>query len=412
LVSPPILCGAGRRLRRVGSADLRLHSGYAPSWLVGRMICLAGSIFAVMVDEYGPRKVLARLSDPMFFQALSNVLGFDWDSSGSTTVTCHAVKQALMGADLGIKAAGGKGRYSHMAPTEIDGIGEAFHFSPEERARLRYSSRMAAKVDNSAVQDGYQLYHHMIFISRDGDWTVVQQGMNPDYKAARRYHWLSTDLRSFAEEPHQGIIGERVHERVLDMTADGSREARKISVELVREGVHRLKRLIAEAAGRQRLLTEWLPESMAEAKAEAKAEDEAEAWTWGRPISYRVGLEGINWRAVERAWRLEPQDYEELLAVPGVGPKTVRGLALISELIYGEPPSWRDPVKYTFAFGGKDGVPFPVERRAMDEAINLLEEAVSRAKLEGRQRYNLLRRLAEWRIRLESERRPRGAQDP
>jgi len=125
-----------------------------------------------------------------------------------------------------------------------------------------------------------------------------------------------------------------------------------------------------------------------------------------------VGLEGINWRAVERAWRLEPQDYEELLAVPGVGPKTVRGLALISELIYGEPPSWRDPVKYTFAFGGKDGVPFPVERRAMDEAINLLEEAVSRAKLEGRQRYNLLRRLAEWRIRLESERRPRGAQDP
>lgn len=373
----------------MGSADLRLHPGYAPPWLVRRMIRLAGSIFTIMVDEYGPRSVLARLSNPIFFQACSNVLGFDWDSSGSTTVTCNAMKQALARADLGIRAAGGKGKHSLMAPTEIGEIGEAFKLPPEDTARIRYSSRMAAKVDNSAVQDGYQLYHHMIFVSRDGDWTVIQQGMNPEFKAARRYHWLSTDVRSFVVEPHQGIAGERIHDKVLDMTAHGSEGARRASVELVREGVNRLRRLYEEAANRQRVLTDWLPGS------EATAAE-------GIPISYRVEPRGINWKAVEKAWRLEPQDYEELLAVPGIGPKTIRGLALVSELIYGEPPCWKDPVKYTFAFGGKDGVPFPVERKAMDEAIALLEEAVSRAKLDGGQRYHLLRKLADWRIRLES----------
>ncbi|MGC8850534.1 MAG: DUF763 domain-containing protein, partial [Candidatus Bathyarchaeia archaeon] len=300
----------------MGFADLRLHPGYAPPWLVRRMIRLAGSIFAVMVDEYGLRNVLAKLSNPVFFQACSNVLGFDWDSSGSTTVTCNALKQALAKADLGIRAAGGKGRHSLMTPTEIDEIGEAFKLSSEETARIRYSSRMAAKVDNSAVQDGYRLYHHMIFVSRDGDWTVIQQGMNPEFKAARRYHWLSTGLRSFIVEPHQGIVGDKIHDKVLDMTARGSEGARRASVELVREGVNRLRRLYEEVANHQRILTDWFPSPGAAPKRE-------------NLTSYRVER-GINWKAVERAWRLEPRNYEELLAIPGVGPKTIRGLALVS----------------------------------------------------------------------------------
>ena len=379
-------------MRRAGTADLILHPGYAPAWLVRRMIRLAGSIFAIIVDEYGLKEVLARLSNPIFFQACSNVLGFDWDSSGSTTVTCNAIKQALARADLGIKAAGGKGKYSLMAPREIDEIGRNFDLSEEERAKIRYSSRMAAKVDNAAIQAGYQLYHHTIFISKDGDWTVIQQGMNPEFKTARRYHWLSSKVRSFVLEPHQGIVGDRVHDRVLDMTASRSEEARKISVELIREGVNRLRRLYEGILNRQRLLTDWFSQSEMDAAAIAKYKHDA----------YRVAFKGIDWKAIEKAWKLEPQNYEELLAIPGIGPKTVRGLALVSELIYGEPPCWEDPVKYTFAFGGKDGIPFPVERKAMDEATALLEEAVSQAKLSDRERYRLLRKLANWRIKLES----------
>jgi hypothetical protein len=376
-------------LKKAGIADLVLHGGYAPQWLVKRMINLSKNIFSIIVDEHGPSQALVRLSSPIFFQAFSNVLGFDWNSSGSTTVTCNTLKQGLKEVDLGIKGAGGKGKYSRMAKREIGEICYEFELPEEDTKRIRYASKMAAKVDNTAIQDGHQLYHHAIFISNEGDWTVVQQGMNPDNKMARRYHWLSKDVRDFVNEPHRGIVGERI-QNVLNMTALESKEAREISVEIIGEGVNRFKRLYDSLRTNQKLITEWI-----------EKKDDIIPDVERNYDSYSVKLGRMNWKAVEKAWKLEPQNYEDLLAVEGVGPITIRGLALVSELIYGNVPSWKDPVKYSFAYGGKDGVPFPVDRKAMDFSINLLEEAVNRAKLGDREKYSSLRRLADWRRKME-----------
>ncbi len=354
------------------------------------MVRLARGIFMIMADEYGLKGVLARLSNPIFFQACSNALGFDWNSSGSTTVTCYTIKQALANIDLGIRTAGGKGKYSRMAKKEIEEIGRHFDLSEEEVAKMRYASKMTAKVDNTAIQAGYQLYHHTIFITKEGDWAVIQQGMNADFKTARRYHWLSNGIENFIVEPHKGIVGDRTHDNVLDMTASQSEGARKISVEMVREGANRLKPLYEGILNRQRLLTDWFGR-----------EEEGAPKMESRYDIYSVKIGRIDWKSVEKAWKLEPHNYEELLAISGIGPSTVRGLALISELIFGEPPSWKDPVKYSFAFGGKDGVPFPIDRKVMDGAINLLEDAIYRAKLGDREKYDALNRLATWRTKLE-----------
>lgn len=376
-------------MKKAGIADLVLHGGYAPQWLVKRMINLSKSIFSIIVDEYGSSGALARLSSPIFFQACSNVLGFDWNSSGSTTVTCNAIKQALNEVDLGIKGAGGKGRYSRMAKREIGEICHEFKFPEEDIKKIRYASKMTAKVDNTAIQDGHQLYHHTIFISNEGDWTVIQQGMNPENKMARRYHWLSKDVRDFVDEPHQGIVGQKI-QKVLNMTAHESKGAREASVEIIGEGVNRFRRMYNRLRTNQKLITEW-----------TEKKDDFMPNMERNSDSYSVRLGRMNWKAVEKAWKLEPQNYEGLLAVEGVGPATIRGLALVSDLIYGNTPSWKDPVKYSFAYGGKDGVPFPVDRKAMDFSINLLEEVVNRAKLGDRERYSSLRRLADWRRRME-----------
>jgi len=344
-----------------------------------------------MVDEYGYKGVLNRLSNPIFFQACSNVLGFDWDSSGSTTVTCGVLKQALKEIDIGVKAAGGKGKHSILTPIEIDELGKLFSFSSEEIEEIKYASRMAAKVDSAAIQAGYQLYHHSIFISKEGDWSIIQQGMNPEFKAARRYHWLSSNIKSFIIEPHQGIIGDKIHSKVLNMIAKQSENARKISIELINEGVNKLKRIYA-SLNNQKLLTDWFSQAKNEERLKLNACYNA----------YSLRLKRIDWKILEKAWRLEPQNYEEFLAISGVGPSTVRGLALISELVFDASPSWRDPIKYSFAFGGKDGVPFPIDKKAMDEAIIFLDEAINKAKLGDKEQLYALKRLAKWRVTLEN----------
>lgn len=379
-----------KNLSKIGFAELKLHSGYAPAWLINRMIKLARNLLLIMIDEYGYREVLSRFSNPIFFQACSNVLGFDWDSSGSTTVTCSVLKHALKEINVGIKIAGGKGKCAILTPIEIDEIGKLLNLSNEEIYKIKYASRMAAKVDSGAIQAGYQLYHHSIFISEGGDWTIIQQGMNPKFKAARRYHWFSNDIKSFVVEPHQGIVGDKVHSKVLNMTAKQSEEARKISVELINEGVNKLKRLYAYL-NNQKLLTNYFSENKDVNNNNFKYYN-----------AYSVNLKKVNWKVLEKAWKLEPQNYEEFLAVPGVGPSTIRGLALISELVFGAAPSWKDPIKYSFAFGGKDGVPFPIDRKAMDEAITFLEEAINKAKLGNKEQLYAFKRLAEWRIKLEN----------
>jgi len=373
--------GWNMSLKRTGFADLRLHGGYAPRWLFSRMVKLAKEIFVIMVDEFGTDEVLARLSNPLFFQACSNVLGFDWDSSGATTVTCGVLKDAFASLDVGMQVAGGKGKRSRNTLAEVEKIGEGYDFPMALVERLKYSSRMTAKVDGVAIQAGYSIYHHAVFVSEDGKWTVIQQGMNPEFQTARRYHWLSRNVKSFVVEPHEGIVGQLAHKDVLDMTAKESEETRRVCTDIAKEGSNRVERLYSTIRkSDQESLSKWIETGL------------------GREYvtHYKVIPRRMDWKALKEAYETQPKDYEELLAIRGIGPATVRGLALVSELIFGKPPSWRDPVKYSFAYGGKDGVPFPVDRRAMDESIQILKAAVEQSKLGSRDKLEAIRRLRKF----------------
>ena len=360
----------GRAPSRTGVVYLPLHDGSAPRWLYRRMVRLAGAISKMVIEERGRRGFLERVSDPLWFHALGCVLGFDWNSSGLTTVTAAALRDALSGLDEGVLAAGGKGAAAR-ALDELRRGSEALGLTVGREEELERASRLAAKVDSAAVQDGYQLYHHMIFFSEDGDWAVVQQGMSERTGLARRYHWFSGSLRSFVDEPHRGIIGWRSEGPVLNMVARESEGARRASVDAAgdREVLGAIRRL----SSGDRSLDEFLGQGTR------------------APEVYALGSDlDVDWRTLERLYEVRPRNYEELLLVRGVGAKVVRALALVSDLIYGERASWRDPVKFAFAHGGKDGVPFPVDRDLYDRTIAELEE-MARAAGEGRRP---LRKLA------------------
>mgnify|MGYP002396319227 CR=1 FL=1 len=367
-------------LRRSGVAELPLHYGRAPPWLVSRMRKLASGIVTVIVDDFGQEELLRRIADPFWFQALGCVLGYDWHSSGVTTVLTGVLKMAIRPEEHGIAVAGGKGKVSLQAPAEIEESSKVFKFGGEQVRSLLYASRMSAKVDNTAVQAGYPLYHHAFFLARSGDWTVVQQGMSVGDRTARRYHWLSDQVRSFVEEPHTAIVCDTVRKRVLDMTARESDESRKISTDLAKDGPERVRRSVMSIRPRyQTTLREWIQTG--------KVGKDYAVQTLSMPWN-------INWEALKEAYERQPRNYEELLSIRGIGPATVRGLALVSEIIYGRPPSWRDPVKYSFCVGGKDGVPFPVNRATYDRIIDVMRDTIERAKMRDRDRLMSLQRLA------------------
>ncbi|MBO3831894.1 MAG: DUF763 domain-containing protein [Candidatus Brockarchaeota archaeon] len=369
---------------RKGFFDLRLHGGRAPQWLVSRMIRLGGAIVEAIVMEFGTLELLKRVSDPLWFQGFSNVLGYDWDSSGSTTVTAGVLKTVLSRRDLGVYACGGKGAVSRRTPSEIESIVNSRRVDADP-GRLAYLSRICAKVDNSLIQAGYQLYHHVFIFDKQGNWAVVQQGMNTGLKWARRYHWLSEGLASLVEEPHSGIIGVSKHENVLNLTARESRENRQASLDIVKEPPQRLRRClrtVGEASSET--ILKWIPGAM-------------------EPPAYRVVLErNVNWRALSEAYELKPGSYEELLSIRGVGPGTLRALSLVAQIVFDAPPSWRDPVKFSFSFGGKDGVPYPVNRRRMDRVIGMLEDALSRAKMGEKDKLHAVRNLKALAERLDA----------
>jgi hypothetical protein len=369
----------GDRLKRTGIAELPLHPGKCPPWLFVRMKRLGGAITEVIVHEYGRQEFIRRMSDPFFFQALGCVLGFDWHSSGLTTTVCGALKEALKPEELGIAVCGGKGRVSKKAPHEIEEIADEFSLSEKKIDELKYASKMSAKVDNACVQDGYQLYHHCFVLSEDGDWAVVQQGMHE--RLARRYHWLSSGVRSFVEEPHSGIAGDRREDVVLDMTARDSEEARKTSVDLVRDKPEHLMSCVRDAD--QRVLDEYLERSL-------------EVLKLVMPTQHTIELTKRTMVSLRRAYELQPENYEELVAIRGVGPKAIRALALVSDLIYGKSPSWKDPARFSFAHGGKDGIPFPVDRRTYQKTTEILEDALNEARLEHHERLEAVRRLHEF----------------
>jgi hypothetical protein len=342
---------------------------------------LATEIVSIIVDEYGSEEFLKRISDPFWFQALGCVLGYDWHSSGVTTVVTGILKQAVIPDEVGLAVCGGKGKVSRQTPAEIEGIGERFGFSDDKIEELRYASKMSAKVDNTAIQAGYQLYHHTFFVTEGMKWAVVQQGMCAQDRTARRYHWLSDNVGSFVNEPHSAIVGCTRGEAVLDMTAKESERCRKTSVDIVKESPKRVRRMVISVKPCfQKSLNQWLASAAEEAAKESPFE------VLSMPLN-------LNWKIMEKVYEFQPSNYEELLGFKGVGPATVRGLALVAELIYGEKPSWKDPVKYSFAYGGKDGVPFPVDRKAMDQSIHILKHAVESAKLGDREKLHSLQRL-------------------
>ncbi|NHJ14352.1 MAG: DUF763 domain-containing protein [Candidatus Thorarchaeota archaeon] len=364
-------------MKRAGVADLKLHPGKAPHWLVKRMIPMAGAICEFIVEEYGTTELLLRLSDPIYFQALSNALGYDWDSSGSTTVTCGVLKTALSWEQHGMVAVGGKGLASRKVPEKL----RALEDHGLDGTGLGEISRAVAKVDNAAVQDGYQLYQHVFFVDAKENWTVVQQGMDGSTGDARRYHWTSKDIDSFIEEPHSGMISGQIKKTTLDLTAKDSQECRSTTLDVVREEPRRVRRLFEDikSYGESTLLP-WL---------------ESTGHSFEIP-SYKVIPKRMDWNAVRKAYEIQPQDYEGFLFIEGMGPATVRGLSLVSELIFGSAPSWSDPVRLTFAFGGKDGVPFPVPRKVYDQAIAFMEEAVNEAKMGRRDKVRSLRQLRKF----------------
>ena len=344
------------------------------------MIRLSHAMSRVIIDEYGQMEFLRRLSDPLWFQAFGCVLGFDWHSSGVTTVVSGVLKQALKPDIHGISMAGGKGKKSTSAKTDIPLLAESCGLSSAKIDSLLYASRMAAKVDSAAVQDGYSLYHHVVLFDKRGNWAVVQQGMNTEGRMARRYHWLSGDIPNFVREPHAGIIGDRKNSSTLDMTAAQSQENQKVCVDLVKSDTNNMKSSVHRLA----------------------AKDTLDRWLGGNRVD-ASGFEmprRLDWGLFKRIYEIQPSNYAELLSIHGVGGATIRALSLIAELIYGAKASWSDPVKYSFAHGGKDGVPYPVARKVYDESIRYLYGAIEGAEIEREERMDALKKLANFSERM------------
>jgi hypothetical protein len=409
--------------RRV--AQLPLHTGRAPPWLFKRMTKLAAAVTMAIVEEFGPAEMLRRLSDPWWFQAFGCVLGFDWHSSGVTTVTCGALKEAAKacGDDLGIVVAGGKGGVSRKTPQEIADAADRYAITTGEQ--LIYASRMSAKVDSAAVQDGFAVYHHSFFFTPDGQWCVVQQGMDEASGWARRYHWLAESARDFVCEPHEAVqdLGEGSAEALGGQHGQGQ-TARAVGAgtQVGRERQLMLLNMVAEEAEENRSASaalvrenpDWLL---------GEIERCTEGPTLFAPARHPVLKLDVNWKRLKSilvdAHEASPADFETLLGIQGVGPATVRSLALLAEIIFRTPASRRDLTArktgarspgdegpeetsdarrwadYSYAHGGKDGTPFPVDRGTYDRNIIVLTDAVRKARLGENDKFNALRRLSK-----------------
>ncbi len=345
-------------------ADLPLHYGRVPEWLAVRMKALGGGIIAAIVHEYGVQEVLRRISDPFWFQALGCVLGMDWHSSGITTSVMGALKGAVnkQSSELGLYICGGRGKHSRQTPNELLAIANKTGLDGNALVR---SSKLAAKVDNTAVQDGFQLYLHSFILARTGEWAVVQQGMNDASGMARRYHWHSPSIKSFVEEPHAFIYGQR-QGTILNLTDKAAAPARSGILELTYEH----------------------PEKMM-----------AEVRRLVMPNHHDVQAPDVDMKRLGSilavAYEKDLRDTESLLLLEGLGPRTLQSLALVSEVIHGTPSRFEDPARFSFAHGGKDGHPFPVPTKVYDETIQVLDTAVRKAKLGQNDRNEAIKNLAK-----------------
>jgi len=367
--------------RRAGYADLPLHRGRVPQWLADRMTRLGAVMAEAIVLHYGRDELLRRLAHPFWFQSFGAVMGMDWHSSGITTSVIGALKRGLepLSGELGLHVCGGRGRHSRKTPDELTAIGERVGF---DGAALARASRLVAKVDSAAVQDGFDLYLHGFIVADDGHWAVVQQGMNGDARQARRYHWLSEGLTSFVDAPHAAIEGEAQGEIVnlADHRAEGSRLRQvEMLAERAPEAIAaEFSRLDASNAAPRAPEQLCLPHLVMPAHHDVRPKDVVQRRLSG---------------ALAAAAEAGPRDFAELLQVPGVGARTVRALALVAEVLHGAPCRFSDPARHSFAHGGKDRHPFPVPIRVYDQTIAVLKSAVAKAKLGRDEELAALKRL-------------------
>lgn len=383
---------------RTGIATIPLDYGKCPRWLFERMKKLLRAIVIVVIEEFGVEEFLKRLSDPVWFQSLACVAGWDWNSSGSGPVTLAALKEGLRGLEkeLGIFICGGKGKTSRKTPGQIQNWGEILGFSKEEIEKLVYASKICAKVDSCLIQAGFQIYHHNFIFTKDGKYTVVQQGMNIELQKARRYHWLSFKIKDFTEEPHSGIVTD-IKLKPLNLVAKESRKNKEISTELVREEPKTFLKDI-------KLILEKSDSLIKQKRLPGFCEMELKnvEFHWHPILKEKFDLERLK-KIIERAHFFKPKTFEELLMTEGVGPKTVRALSLVSEVIYGAKASFEDPARYSFSVGGKDGTPYFVERETYDKLIKVVEKAIEKAKISQREKRLFLSHNLLWEKRRQKE---------
>ena len=359
-------------MKRSGSADLPLHNGHVPDWLYQRMARLGFAITEAIITEYGKEEFLRRMSDPFWFQSFGAVMGMDWHSSGITTSVLGALRRAINphSKELGLYFCGGKGKFSRQTPSELLAIANQTGLNGNELVR---SSKLSAKVDNNAVQDGFQLYLHSFILADTGQWTVVQQGMREGDAMARRYHWHSPGLKSFVEEPHTGVQG-RNQGLILNLTSSDANNTRNSILNITQQEPGKMLQEVEHLI---------MPAHHDVLSADVNLK--------------RLGT--ILWLAYDK----QPKDFEELLLLEGVGPRTIQSLALVSEVVHGTPSRFKDPARFSFAHGGKDGHPFPVPTKTYDEVISTMQKIVQQAKIGVTDKKEALKKLHEIAVRAEKD---------
>jgi len=345
--------------------SLPLHGGKAPAWLFAKMKRLSAALIEIIILEFGPEEFLRRVADPLWFQAMGCVVGFDWHSSGLTTTLCGALKEGLviLGDEMPIAICGGKAKLAIQTPQDIALYGEKWDM---DTTHLVSMSRLCAKIDNTAIQDGYNLYHHAFIFIKNGEWAIIQQGMNEEKKNARRYQWLSKDNLDLFSDPHTGITCDDRTD-VLNYVTGESELARNSTIDFVREN----------------------PDTMVKTWKEIAL---------SMPDRHYISARDINEKRLYKMFRTihesGPETFKDLIEIQGVGPRTVSALALVSELVYKTPPSFEDPARFSFAHGGKDGHPFPVDKKTYEHSIDFLKSCLDKAKMGDRDKLDAFKRLS------------------
>ncbi|HBB95098.1 MAG TPA: DUF763 domain-containing protein [Blastocatellia bacterium] len=349
------------RMKRSGIADLPLHGGRVPDWLAQRMTRLGTAITEAIIHHHGTSAFLSRLSDPFWFQALGAVMGMDWHSSGITTSVLGALKRGLAprSHELGIYVCGGRGKFSRNTPNELRSIAYQRGFDGEGLVR---TSRLTARIDNNAIADGFQIYLHSFVVTSNGEWAVVQQGLNDQSGMARRYHWHSATVKDFVEEPHTGIVGEH-QGTIMNLVDADAKSAQRAMLDIAREHPEKTLRAVGSAGS--------LPAVFNNRYLRLPAHHDVRRTD--------VDLKRLG-AVLAIAYERKLHNFAELLLVEKLGPRTLQSLALVAEVIHGTPSRFDDPARFSFAHGGKDGHPFPVPLKTYDESLNFLRTALDRAK--------------------------------